>query len=236
MVLLTGDNQQQLHPYEQVEPRLIAAPVTGSRELLVGDSYAFVKRAIDVAVALVLLIALSWLLLAIAIAIVLDSRGPIMFRQVRIGRHGRPFQMLKFRTMRPERRSVDVGPPPGLPERRRRHKSARDPRVTRLGRLLRRTCLDELPQLFNVLCGEMSLVGPRPELPQIVASYEPWQHIRHLVAPGITGWWQVNRTDDQLMHEATELDIYYIQHRSLGLDLRILARTLGAVIIGRGAY
>jgi lipopolysaccharide/colanic/teichoic acid biosynthesis glycosyltransferase len=101
---------------------------------------------------------------------------------------------------------------------------------------LRRTCLDELPQLVNVLRGEMSLVGPRPELPHIVATYAPWQHARHAVAPGITGWWQVNRTASQLMHEATELDIYYVDHCSFTLDLCILARTLGAVIDGRGAY
>ena len=121
-------------------------------------------------------------------------------------------------------------------ERRQRHKSARDPRVTRIGRYLRRSCLDELPQLWNVVRGEMSLVGPRPELPSIVERYEPWQHARHAVSPGITGWWQVNRTADNLMHEATELDIYYVHNHSLLLDLRILVRTFGAVIDGRGAY
>jgi lipopolysaccharide/colanic/teichoic acid biosynthesis glycosyltransferase len=143
--------------------------------------------------------------------------------------------MLKFRTMRAERRLRPSGPPSGA-ERRRRHKSIGDPRVTRVGHVLRRTCFDELPQLLNVLRGEMSLVGPRPELPSIVDTYEPWQHWRHLVTPGITGWWQVNRAADQLMHEATELDIYYVQHHSLLLDLKIIARTFGAVIDGRGAY
>jgi lipopolysaccharide/colanic/teichoic acid biosynthesis glycosyltransferase len=144
--------------------------------------------------------------------------------------------MLKFRTMRAERRCLNDGPPNGLVDRRQRHKSVADPRVTRFGRFLRRTCLDELPQLWNVLRGDMSMVGPRPELPSIVDRYEPWQHQRHLVAPGITGWWQINRTADQLMHESTELDIYYVEHHSLGLDLRILAATVGAVIDGRGAY
>jgi lipopolysaccharide/colanic/teichoic acid biosynthesis glycosyltransferase len=198
--------------------------------------YPRLKRSLDIALALLGLLALSPILLLIALGIMVDSPGPILFRQQRIGQLGRPFGMFKFRTMRAERRVRNAGPPNGSPDRRRRHKSAGDPRITRVGRLLRRTCLDELPQLLNVLRGEMSLVGPRPELPSIVASYEPWQHVRHLVAPGITGWWQINRVQDLLMHEATELDIYYVQHCSVLLDLRILARTLGAVIDGTGAY
>jgi lipopolysaccharide/colanic/teichoic acid biosynthesis glycosyltransferase len=207
------------------------------RSVVVTESwYLRLKRGIDLALALLLIAALAPVLVAIAVLIVLDSEGPVLFRQTRIGRHGRTFQMLKFRTMRRERRMRDGAPPRGMPERRTRHKSIGDPRVTRVGRMLRRTCIDELPQLWNVLRGEMSLVGPRPELPSIVASYQPWQHARHLVAPGITGWWQINRAEDQLMHEATELDIYYVRNHSLTLDLVIIARTLGAVIDGRGAY
>lgn len=198
--------------------------------------YQWIKRALDVTLALTLLVLLSWLLIGVGIAILLDSEGPVLFRQVRIGRNGRPFGMLKFRTMRAERRVRNTGPPAGVDERRQRHKSLRDPRVTRVGRYLRRACLDELPQLWNVVWGDMSVVGPRPELPSIVQNYEPWQHLRHRVSPGITGWWQVNREADQLMHEATELDIFYVEHCSLSLDLRILARTLGAVVDGRGAY
>jgi lipopolysaccharide/colanic/teichoic acid biosynthesis glycosyltransferase len=198
-------------------------------------TYQSVKRSVDLVVALMLLVMLAPILLAIAVAVMLDSDGPILFRQRRVGQFGRTFYMLKFRTMRRERRTRSEGPP-GAVERRRRHKSVADPRVTRTGRILRRTCVDELPQLWNVVRGEMSLVGPRPEMPNIVECYEPWQHGRHLVAPGITGWWQVNRTADRLMHEATELDIYYVQHLSPSLDLRIIARTLGAVIEGRGAY
>ena len=101
---------------------------------------------------------------------------------------------------------------------------------------MRRTCLDEVPQLWNVLRGEMSLVGPRPELPEIVARYEPWQHQRHAVTPGLTGWWQVNRNGRRLMHESTELDLYYLEHWSVGLDLVILCRTLLIVIRGVGAF
>ena len=144
--------------------------------------------------------------------------------------------MLKFRTMVGDRRKRAVRPPVGVRERRRVHKSPHDPRITRVGRVLRRTCLDELPQLVNVLRGEMSLVGPRPELLEIVANYHQWQHTRHLVAPGITGWWQVNRKATVLMHEATELDLYYIEHWSLGFDLRILLRTIAIVLRGVGAY
>ena len=198
--------------------------------------YEIVKRGLDILVATVVLVGLCWLFLLIALAVKLDSGGPVLFRQVRIGRSGKPFAMIKFRTMRPERRCRRAGPPPGIPERRRCHKSRRDPRVTCIGRLLRRTCLDELPQFWNVLTGEMSLVGPRPELPEIVATYEPWQHARHLVTPGITGWWQVNRDPHRLMHEATELDLHYVRHRSLWLDLCILVRTVGAVVGGIGAF
>jgi lipopolysaccharide/colanic/teichoic acid biosynthesis glycosyltransferase len=96
--------------------------------------------------------------------------------------------------------------------------------------------MDELPQLWNVLAGDMSLVGPRPELPEIVARYEPWQHARHLVTPGMTGWWQVNRDAYRLMHEATELDLHYVRNQSLWLDLWILVRTVGAIVNGTGAF
>ncbi len=197
--------------------------------------YHGAKRALDVVVAVLLLLALLPVLLLIGLAVKLDSPGPVLFRQPRIGRYGRPFHMLKFRTMRADRRTRPGQPPPGMPERRRAHKTAHDPRITPLGRFLRRTSLDELPQLWNVLRGEMSLVGPRPELPEIVGQYQPWQHLRHLVTPGITGWWQVSRDGTCLMHEATELDLYYVYHQSLKLDFLILARTLGAVVRGRVA-
>ena len=233
MALLTPSSDEQFSSTLQFgdayEPAVFGSVLSSYR-------YQWIKRALDVTLALTLLVLLSWLLIGVAIAILIDSEGPVLFRQVRIGRHGRPFGMLKFRTMRAERRLRNSGPPARVDERRQRHKSVRDPRVTRVGRYLRRACLDELPQLWNVVWGDMSVVGPRPELPSIVEKYEPWQHLRHQVSPGITGWWQVNRAADQLMHEATELDIFYVEHCSLSLDLRILARTLGAVLDGRGAY
>jgi len=162
--------------------------------------------------------------------------GPILFRQRRVGLNEHPIDIWKFRTMYADRRSANLGPPSAQAERRRRHKSRRDPRVTPFGRFLRRTSLDELPQLWNILRGDMSMVGPRPELPEIVAGYEEWQHARHAVRPGLTGWWQVNRPPDRLMHEVVELDIYYVKHRSLWLDLKILFRTVNAVLRGTGAF
>jgi lipopolysaccharide/colanic/teichoic acid biosynthesis glycosyltransferase len=187
------------------------------------------KRTLDIIIAGCGLLVLAPLMASIALLIVLDSPGPPLIRQTRIGMGGRPFKMLKFRTMIPERRVRHGPPPPGIPERRRVHKSRNDPRITRVGRMLRCTCLDEVPQLWNVLRGDMSLVGPRPELPVIVERYQPWQHQRHQVVPGMTGWWQINR-DERLMHDATEFDLYYIEHQSLWLDLVILAKTFEIVL------
>jgi lipopolysaccharide/colanic/teichoic acid biosynthesis glycosyltransferase len=184
----------------------------------------------------VLLLLLAPVLLAIGCAVRCTMGGPALFRQRRVGLHGSPIDIWKFRTMCAERRALDLGPPDPLTERRRSHKTRHDPRVTPLGRFLRRTSLDELPQLWNVLRGDMSMVGPRPELPEIVARYEEWQHARHVVRPGLTGWWQVNRPPDRLMCEVVELDIYYVKHRSLWLDLKIMVRTVSAVLRGTGAF
>ena len=116
------------------------------------------------------------------------------------------------------------------------HKSVDDPRVTRVGRVLRRTSLDELPQIFNILVGEMSLIGPRPEIPYLVDMYEPWQRKRFAVPQGLTGWWQVNGRSDKPMHLHTEDDLYYVQNYSLLLDLKILLKTILVVLRGSGAY
>jgi exopolysaccharide biosynthesis polyprenyl glycosylphosphotransferase len=169
---------------------------------------------------------LGWpILLAIAIAIKLSSPGPIIYKQQRVGENGRPFWVYKFRTMVPD---ADSHP---TPDKRRD-----DPRVTKIGKLLRRTSLDELPNLFNVLRGEMSLVGPRPEQVFIVEQYEPWQRQRLAVPPGLTGWWQVNGRSDLPMHLNTQYDLYYIRNYSLLLDIKILWKTIGVVIQGKGAY
>ncbi|HEY3108851.1 MAG TPA: sugar transferase [Chloroflexota bacterium] len=232
----------------------VRAPGTGALSadiagVLPGDDrffYYLTKRVFDVVAAAAALIALAPLLLILAALVRLSSPGPIFFRQRRVGKDGREFEMLKFRTMTADRRCGDrrrsaegaeLGPlERRAGDRRLAHKSRRDPRVTAIGRILRRSSLDELPQLFNILRGEMSLVGPRPELPGIVARYEPWQHARHTVTPGLTGWWQVRRDGTRLMHEATEYDLYYVLNQSWRLDVEILLGTVKAVLTGTGAF
>src|SRR2546421_7309346 len=135
-----------------------------------------VKRAMDIVVACAVLVPLAPFCMLIAAVIALDSPGPILFTQERIGRHGRPFRMFKFRSMVAERRQRNLGPPQGTGERRRVHKTPNDPRVTRVGRFLRRTCLDQIPHLINVLQRQTRMVGPRPDLPELAAQYEPGQH------------------------------------------------------------
>ncbi|ACZ42089.1 Undecaprenyl-phosphate galactose phosphotransferase [Thermobaculum terrenum ATCC BAA-798] len=190
------------------------------------------KPLLDRSVALVFLILLSPLLLLIGLAIYLDSGRPIILSQDRVGRGGSVIKIYKFRTMLQPEKWSDVGyDPDSMP-----HKMRDDPRVTKVGRILRKTSLDEIPQLLNVLKGDMSLVGPRPELPEIVERYQDWQHSRHLVKPGITGWWQVMGRSELPMHENTDLDIYYVLHQSLKLDVEILLRTILVVFSGKGAF
>lgn len=213
-------------------------PLIGLREPAIEGLDRVVKRLFDLIVGVLALIALSPLMIAAAAAVRVDSPGPILFRQERIGEGGRPFQMLKFRTMcvgaeadeQRLARQKDQAPPTFV-------KEANDPRVTRVGRLLRRFSVDELPQLINVLKGDMSLVGPRPELPWLVDEYQPWQHKRLAVPQGMTGWWQVTGRSDRADYELRlEDDLYYIRNWSIWLDLRILWMTIGAVVRGRGAY
>ena len=190
------------------------------------------KPGVDriLALILILLSAPGMALLAVVIRITL---GPgVFFRQSRIGQHGRPFNVLKFRTMLPDRRRVQVPIP--FPDRRCTHKAKNDPRHTSIGRFLRRWSLDELPQLFNVAQGQMSLIGPRPELPSVVARYEPWQRVRHNVKPGMTGLWQVVARGIDPMEERTDLDIHYVQSLCPALDLKILMATAKAVIVRCG--
>ncbi len=193
-----------------------------------------VKDIADRVIALLLLLVALPLLAVIALAILLTLGRPILYRQQRIGQYGRPFEMLKFRTMRPDRRAPRSGDYDG-PDRRVRHKNPDDPRHTPLGRFLRRYSLDELPQLWQVVRGDLSLIGPRPELATVVErEYEPWQHQRHLVKPGLTGLWQVTERDEQgYMHLHVDTDLRYIRELSPSLDLRILARTI-PVLLGIG--
>lgn len=192
------------------------------------------KRILDITAATFLIVVLSPLLVAALVVVRLDSPGAPIFRQPRVGRGGHPFTLYKFRTMRHEPATAltwfrdDDG--------NVHHKIRNDPRVTRIGRWLRRTSIDELPQLINIIKGDMSLIGPRPELPEIVAQYEPWQHDRHLVRPGITGWWQVSGRGDLPMDKNTELDLFYVRGQSFSLDWKIALKTIRVVLRGSGAY
>ena len=183
--------------------------------------YELLKRAVDLAGAALLLVLLSPVLGAIAIAVRLRMGTPVLFRQLRPGRYGRPFTMLKFRTM-VEARDRDGAP---LPD---------SVRLTALGRFLRRTSLDELPELLNVLAGEMSLVGPRPLLMEYLPIYSAEQRRRHDVPPGITGWAQVNGRNALTWDDKFALDTWYVDHRSLRLDLEIIGRTMREVVGGHG--
>jgi lipopolysaccharide/colanic/teichoic acid biosynthesis glycosyltransferase len=189
--------------------------------------YSTVRRSVDVAVAVVALIVTSPLLAAAAAAITLDDGGPIFFRQRRVGRFGQPFTIYKFRTMRLAACADAYKPGDGA-----------DPRITRVGRLLRKLSIDELPQFLNVVRGEMAVVGPRPEMPFIVARYERWQHLRLLVPPGITGLWQttVRSTIPLERPEATMIDLAYVRRSSTPFDLSLVARTIGTILFPRGAF
>jgi exopolysaccharide biosynthesis polyprenyl glycosylphosphotransferase len=226
---------------EVLSSRLSVQPLGGVTALslrpvrLSGPQVA-AKRVFDLGLSVVGLAVMSPLLLAIAVAVKLTSPGPILYRQRRVGLRGRPFTMLKFRTMRPGADSMieDLRPAHGVENLM--FKLRDDPRVTRVGRLLRRFSLDELPQLFNVVRGEMSLVGPRPPLPEEVTRYEDWQFDRLEVRPGITGLWQVSGRSDLTFDDCVRLDLFYIENWSLAYDLYILAKTLPVLISQRGAY
>ncbi|HXD55718.1 MAG TPA: sugar transferase [Solirubrobacteraceae bacterium] len=187
---------------------------------------AVLRRAVDIVVSATVLLLASPLLALAALAIKLESRGPVLYRQRRSGLDGAPFEVLKLRTMVDGAERIGAG----------LAIDAGDARVTRVGALLRRTSVDELPNLLNVLRGEMSLIGPRPTLPVQVEQYTERQRGRLAVKPGITGWAQVNGRASLPWAERIELDLYYIEHRSLRLDLRILARTVAMVFGGHGLY
>jgi exopolysaccharide biosynthesis polyprenyl glycosylphosphotransferase len=194
------------------------------------------KRTFDLVFSsLALLFALPFLGI-IAVAIRLDSRGAVFYRQKRVGENGRLFEMIKFRTMVADADKLQQLVEKKDAKGRILHKSADDPRITRVGGFLRRTSLDELPQLFNVLSGEMSLVGPRPEMPYLVDKYALWQRKRFAVPQGITGWWQINGRSDKPMHLHTDEDLYYVQHYSIWLDLQIIFKTIWVVLRGKGSY
>lgn len=200
----------------------VAAP-SGSWYIRYGKSF------FDRSVSAVLLIMLSPLLALVAGSVLLALGRPVMLRQPRVGQGGRIFGMYKFRTMHPDRRKGQRFHYEGE-ERRRRHKTLDDPRHTSVGKVLRKLSLDELPQLWNVLKGDMSLVGPRPELVHIVRQYEPWKHSRHAVRPGLTGLWQTTARGVGLMDDFIHLDTDYIRRMSFGFDLILLLRTIPVLL------
>jgi lipopolysaccharide/colanic/teichoic acid biosynthesis glycosyltransferase len=185
-----------------------------------------IRRAIDVVVSATVLALTAPLIAIAAVAIRLESPGPVIYRQGRSGLHGREFDVMKLRTMVDGAEHIGAG----------LAVNEDDARITRVGALLRRTSLDELPNLVNVLRGEMSLIGPRPTLPVQVEQYTERQRGRLAVKPGITGWAQVNGRASLPWSQRIELDLYYIEHRSLALDTRILWRTLAMVLGGSGLY
>lgn len=199
-----------------------------------GVSYSVMKRLIDIVGASVLLAILSPVLLVVFLALLWTTRGKPLFRQTRVGKDGQAFTMVKFRTMT-------------LDAEQRRHevvnekdgpifKNRNDSRITRIGRFLRMTSLDETPQIFHVLSGRMSLVGPRPPIIEEVAKYNNQQRLRLSVKPGLTCLWQVSGRSDLDFDEWIQMDLWYVQNRSLSTDLSLLVRTPWAVLTGRGAY
>ncbi len=206
------------------------------RPVRLTGTQAALKRGFDILVAGLGTLLLSPVLLTIALAVRLTSPGPILYRQTRVGHRGRPFTMLKFRTMRDGAHLM-------VDELREQHgvedlmfKMPDDPRVTKVGRVLRKYSLDELPQLLNVIRGDMSLVGPRPPLPEEVTRYEDWQFDRLEAPPGISGLWQVSGRSELSFDDCVRLDLFYIENWSLAYDLYILAKTIPVLVSQRGAY
>ena len=211
-------------------------PLISTRGVSIQGWNLILKRASDLVLGIAATVISLPLTLLIALAIKLDTTGPVLYSQTRIGKNGVPFRCYKFRSMvvgadsmRPELAEINEATGPLF-------KVRNDPRRTAVGRLLRRYSLDELPQIINVIRGEMSLVGPRPNLPEETEQYEEWHKKRLTVSPGITGLWQVSGRSDLTFDEMVLLDIYYVENWTITMDIGILLRSLPAVLRGRGAY
>jgi exopolysaccharide biosynthesis polyprenyl glycosylphosphotransferase len=211
-------------------------PLIGIKEATISRPGRLLKRALDVVVAMLVLAVTGPLTLLTALLIRLESPGPALFKQIRLGEKGQPFTIYKFRSMRDGAAEEQDALRPLNEARGPLFKIKDDPRVTRVGKLLRRTSFDEVPQFINVLRGEMSVVGPRPALPHEVEQYQHWHLQRLEVQPGITGLWQISGRSDLTFDEGCLLDIYYIENWSLPLDIIIMLRTIPRVLFASGAY
>lgn len=222
VIASTGDDRGMDHPQVASKHTSFVAPL--------------VRRFFDIVLSTALLVVLFPVFVALAIVVTLDSKGPVLFKQYRVGENGRLFWFFKFRSMvidaEARRAALEAMNEASGPL----FKMKNDPRITRCGRWMRKYSIDELPQLLNVLRGDMSLVGPRPALPAEVAQYDEYQRLRLSVKPGITGLWQVSGRSDLSFEQSVGLDIEYIERQSLHLDFLILLKTFGAVVKGRGAY
>lgn len=205
--------------------RLITGPALLNYQIKKTPVLDFVKRVMDPVIAIFFIVGFLPLWIIIALSIKLDSKGPIIFSHQRVGKNGQKFRLYKFRTMYSQVEPQAMSP-----------LQKDDPRITKFGRILRRTGLDEAPQFCNVLKGEMSIIGPRPEMPFIVEHYQDWQKRRLEVKPGITGLWQVLASKNIPLKDNLDYDFYYLQHRSMFLELVILAKTVIIVVTGKGAY
>jgi exopolysaccharide biosynthesis polyprenyl glycosylphosphotransferase len=226
----------QLARYHSEVVYLADIPLLDIRAPSISDKQRLIKRLFDLIFAFTVILIFAPVMLIIAIFIKLDSPGPIIFRQKRIGENMQPFNIMKFRTMIQDAEAlsshVEMKDEHGMIL----HKHREDPRVTELGRFLRHYSLDEFPQFINVLLGNMSIVGPRPEMPHLVEKYKSWQFVRFTVPQGITGWWQVTGRSEKPMHLNTDKDLFYIDNYSFWLDLKIIIKTIIVVIRGRGAF
>jgi exopolysaccharide biosynthesis polyprenyl glycosylphosphotransferase len=214
----------------------VGLPMLDLRAPALVENQRLIKRVFDIFIVLMFFIPALVFMILISLAIVLDDGFPILFKQQRVGENGRLFTMYKFRTMVRDAEHMRELVEEADEQGNLIHKHRNDPRITKVGQFLRRLSIDEIPQIFNVLRGHMSLVGPRPELPYLVKNYQPWQRKRFAVPQGMTGWWQIHGRSDRPMHLNTEDDLFYIQNYSIWLDIQILIRTVWVVIRGKGAY
>jgi len=214
----------------------LGIPMLDLRAAALTEFQRLIKRIFDLVVTMFILIFALPVMGIVALVILLTDGKPILFIQQRVGENGRIFKIYKFRTMVRNAETLQNNVETVGDQGELIHKKKNDPRITPLGRFLRRLSLDELPQFFNIISGNMSLVGPRPELPYLVDLYQPWQRKRFAIPQGLTGWWQIHGRSDKPMHLHTEDDLYYIQNYSLWLDIQILMQTVWIIIRGKGAY